>query len=169
MRNLLVTAFAFCLFALSGCVSYSYEGKTAEVQPGEVSVFSDSARIGKTYTVLGKAVVSGNYQHVTRDRMIAKLRDEAKKCGADAVLIVEQQVLPRHVIANTGNKGFFTAFDYDDTNRSWGELYRDVDLTIGNIGKKPASSENTGIAEYRRIIRAEFLRYTGAKKDPAKK
>ena len=160
---------AALVFFVSGCVSYSYTGKAGETPSENVAVFSDSAKIGRPYQVLGQAVVSGNYQQVSRDRMMEKLTSEARKNGADAVLIVEQQVLPRHVIANTGNKGFFTAFDYDDTNRSWGELYRDVDLTIGNIGKKPASAENTGIAEYRRIIRAEFLRYTSAKKDPAQK
>ena len=61
--------------------------------------------------MLGRAVVSGNYQQVTRDRMIAKLKSEAQKCGADAVLIVEQQVLPGDLLRNGRQTGFFTAFD----------------------------------------------------------
>lgn len=163
MRILLVSAFAFCLLALSGCVSYSYEGKTADVQPGEVAVFSDSAKIGKNYIVLGKAVVSGNYQHVTRDRMVAKLRDEAKKCGADAVLIVEQQILPENMLSSAPQGGFFTAYDFDSSSRSWGELYRDVDLTIGNIGQKSSDAAPASISDYKRVLRAEFLRYTSEK------
>ena len=159
---------ALVLF-VSGCVSYSYTGEKGGSPSEKVAVFSDSGKIGRPYQVLGQAVVSADYQQVSRDRMMEKLTSEARKNGADAVLIVEQQVLPRDVISKTGNKGFFTAFDYDDTNRSWGELYRDVDVTIGNIGQKPASNESTGIAEDRRIIRAEFLRYTDARKDPAKK
>ena len=160
MRILLVSAFAFCLFALSGCLSYSYEGKTAAPQPGEVAVFSDSAKIGKNYTVLGKAVVSGNYQHITRDRMVAKLREEAKKCGADAVLIVEQQILPENMLSSARQGGFFTAYDFDSSSRSWGELYRDVDLTIGNIGQKSSGTAPASVSDYKRVLRAEFLRYS---------
>ena len=155
MKN--VFMFVSALFLLCGCVSYSYTGKTAAPDGREVAVFSDSAKITKPYTVLGTAVVSGNYQHATRDRMMNKLIKEAKKSGADAVLIVEQQVLPETLVSQGG--GFFTAYDYDSSNHSWGELYRDVDVTIGNIGQK-SSSKPVSITEYKRVIRAEFLRYT---------
>ena len=109
----------------------------------------------------GQAVVSGNYQHVSRDRMMEKLIREAGKVGADAVLIVEQQVLPAGMVSGGRGQGFFTAFDYDDSSRSWGELQRDVDVTIGNIGQRAASGSGTGGTGYKRIIRAEFLRFTG--------
>ena len=165
-----VVFFALCAaacFFFSGCVSYSYSGKKESVPSKEVAVFSDSAKIGRPYQVLGKAVVSGNYQQISRDRMMGKLVVEAKIAGANAVLIVEQQVLPQSMISAPRGGGFFTAFDYDDTNRSWGELYRDVDVTIGNIGKK--APEGSGISDYRRIIRAEFLRYTKEGATPAAK
>jgi hypothetical protein len=158
--------FVFALLFLSGCVSYSYTGKTAVPDGRKVVVFSDSGKISKPYTVLGTAVVSGNYQQVSRDRMLNKLLDEAKKSGADAVLIVEQQVLPETMLRQSRG-GFFTAYDYDSTNHSWGELYRDVDITIGNIGQKNASSSSPAISDYRRVIRAEFLRYNDDKKAAA--
>ena len=112
-------------------------------------------------------MVSGSYQQVSRDRMIAKLKSEAQKCGADAVLIVEQQVLPEDMIRTGRQTGFFSAFDYDDTSRSWGELHRDVDMTYGSIGKDPKKNPAPGIADYKRIIRAEFLRRTDGVQLPA--
>lgn len=170
MKFVFVFMCAAVLFGAAGCVSYSYTGEKCARESAAVAVFTDSAKIKTPYKVLGQAVVSGSYQHVTRDRMIAKLRSEAQACGADAVLIVEQQVLTRHAAAvNSREKGFFTAFDYDDTSRSWGELYRDVDVTIGNIGKKNSTEPAPGIADYKRIIRAEFLRYNDGKKSPAGK
>ena len=170
MMKVVFSAFAAAvLFMFSGCVSYSYTGEKGAAPTEGVAVFSDSGKITRPYQVLGKAVVSGNYQHVSRDRMMEKLVSEAKKSGADAILIVEQQVLPSGMISNSRNSGFFTAFDYDDTNRSWGELYRDVDVTIGNIGQKSGAADGGDISEYRRVIRAEFLRYTKAVTPPVKK
>ena len=160
MNKIVFSLFAMFSLMISGCVSYSYSGDKGTPAAVEPAVFSDSARIGKTYQVLGKAVVSGDYQQVSRDRMMEKLKLEAKKCGADAVLIVEHQVLPADMVGTGRKSGFFTAFDYDDTNRSWGELYRDVDVNFGSIGKTSASG-SSGISGSKRIIRAEFLRYTG--------
>lgn len=162
MKNFLSALSAALLLTVSGCVSYSYTGKTEPVPTEKVAFFTDSGKIGRPYQVLGTAVVSGNYQYATRDRMIEKLTSEAKKAGADAVLIVEQQVLPAGMLSGNRGQGFFTAFDYDDTNNSWGELYRDVDVTIGNIGKERNTPAGTSISEYKRIIRAEFLHFEKA-------
>ena len=167
MKIVLTALSAAVLLFSAGCVSYSYKGKKEAASTAGVTVFSDSGKILRPYKVLGVAVVSGNYRQVSRDRMIAKLTSEAKKNGADAVLIVEQQVLPGNMTADSRDKRFFTAFDYDDTSSSWGELYRDVDVTIGNIGKE--SSYGGAAGDYRRVIRAEFLRYSGAALPPAKK
>jgi hypothetical protein len=63
--------------------------------------------------------------------------------------------------ASASGQGFFTAYDYDDSSRSWAELYRDVDVTIGNIGQSgKADASGTGsFSDYKRVLRAEFLRY----------
>ena len=167
MKKYLSAAAAAVTLILAGCVSYSYTGEKAAPGNAEAYVYTDSAKIDFPYQVLGKAVVSGSYQQVSRDRMIAKLKSEAQKCGADAVLIVEQQVLPEDMIRTGRQTGFFTAFDYDDTNRSWGELHRDVDMTYGSIGKDPKKNAAPGIADYKRIIRAEFLRRTDGVQLPA--
>ena len=142
----------------AGCISYQYEGGKGEKETESVKVFSDATRIGRPYSVLGEARVSGNYQEVSRDRMVRKLLSEAGKCGADAILIVEQQVVP--LAEGRGEGGFLTAFDYDDTNRSWSQLYRDVDQRYGNIRNRTPGGSGSALAlRYRRIIRAEFLKY----------
>ena len=89
--------FAALLFAavLCGCVSVEYHGECAAAREGDaqIAVFTDATKITRPYTVLGTATASGNYQEVSRDRMIDKLRSKAASCGADAMLIVEQQVI----------------------------------------------------------------------------
>ena len=161
MKIIFCSAVMVFLLMCSGCVSYTYSGEKCAASEKDPVVFSDSGRIGKKYQVLGTAVVSGDYQQISRDRMVDKLKKEARKCGADAVLIIEHQVLPADMVSSGRRSGFFTAFDYDDTSRSWGELYRDVDVNFGNIGKNSSAAGSSGISGSKRIIRAEFLRYTG--------
>ena len=158
---------------LSGCISMEYTGEKLAPNPpdSKVAVYSDSAKIARAYQVLGTAKVSGNYQEVSRDRMIEKLRSEARKCGADAILIVEQQVIPGDLKVSR-TPVFNTAFDYDDTNRNWSQLTRDIDqnfaapegkgIALGNrvtVGGGSASSSAGSANNFRRVIRAEFLRY----------
>ena len=77
-----------CLFAavvmlgaLTGCVSMEYQGEKLPPKSSDakIAVFTDSARISRPYQVLGTARVSGNYQEVSRDRMVEKLRTEARR------------------------------------------------------------------------------------------
>ena len=148
---------ALAVILTGGCMSYNYDGKTeAPVKPAkDIRIYNDSTRIGSSYTVLGTATVSGYSQDVSRDRMIDKLRSEAHKCGASAILIVEQQVIP--VGNDSGSQPFTTAFDYDDTSRSWSQIYRDVDQNFANTRRTKHTHTSPGAT--RRIIRAEFIRY----------
>ena len=50
-----------------------------------------------------------------------------------------------------------SAFDYDDSSPSWRAIYRDVDLTYGNVRGTP--SDTGPIFRYRRVLKAEFLKY----------
>ena len=157
----------FCMIAvvgsalLSGCMSFNYEGKSeAPVRPAaNIRIFNDATAIKESYSVLGTATVSGYTQDVSRDRMIDKLRSEAHKCGASAILIVEQQIVS--VRTDSGSQPFTTAFDYDDTSNSWSQLYRDVDQNYSNTRRSKHTHITPGAT--RRIIRAEFLRYNSAK------
>ncbi len=163
MKKSLFCATLAALLA-SGCISVEYSGEKMPPREGnaKVAIFSDSAKITKAYSVLGTATVSGNYQDVSRDRMISKLREEAKECGADAILIVEQQVLPGSTSA-TGNPVFMTAFDYDDSSRNWSQLYRDVDRNFVNSNRNRSETTAGSANNFKRIIRAEFIRYNSGK------
>jgi hypothetical protein len=161
MKNIfcaIAVVFVFC-----GCVNIRYDGKTAEPRntDAKIAIYTDSSKIQRQYAVLGQATARGNYQEVSRDRMIAKLQEKAVECGADAMLIVEQQVLfdtPRV----SANPAFMTAFDYDETEGNWKQLYEDVDRnyvnTEDNITTTSAGSTNNFI----RVIRVEFIRYNDA-------
>ena len=161
MKYFSLFAAVLAMLAACGCISYSYEGVCEPENSGDVAVFADSSKIGRSYTVLGTATVSGNYQDVSRERMIDKLRSEAASCGADAILIVEQQVLPGDV-KRSAAPVFTTAYDYDDTSRSWSQIYRDVDQTYGRVEWRRRDAASGTVTSYRRVIRAEFLRYSAA-------
>ena len=162
MKN--VMAIIVTALLLAGCVSYEYKGEKGGEPTDSVVVFMNSGKIGRPYQVLGEATVSGDYHEVTRDRLMDKLVKEAEKSGADAVLIVEQQVLPYGGTSPAQGR-FMTAFDYDDSNQSWNQVYRDVDQRYGKLFSTTDSTAGTSRG-YRRIIRAEFLKYREEGKPP---
>lgn len=151
---------------LCGCISFEYDG-TREPEPSaSVKVFSDKAKIKQPFQVMGKAVVSGDYMDVSRDRLEEKLVSEAESVGADAVLITSQEVVRSAAGRNT-NPLYMSSFDYDDSSPSWRAIYRDVDLTYGNVRGTP--SDTGTLFRYRRIIKAEFLKYRSAEAATEKK
>ena len=164
MMKIPTTGLVLALLLAAGCVSYEYKGESGGAPTDSVAVFMNSGKIGRPYQVLGEATVAGDYHEVTRDRLMDKLVGEAEKCGADAVLIVEQQVLPYGGDSPAQGR-FLTAFDYDDSNQSWSQVYRDVDQRYGRLfgTNDNASGASRG---YRRIIRAEFLKYRDAGSSP---
>ena len=174
MKN--VMAIIVTALLLAGCISYEYKGESGGEPTDSVVVFMNSGKIGRPYQVLGEASVSGDYHEVTRDRLMDKLVKEAEKSGADAVLIVEQQVLP-YGTGSSAEGRFMTAYDYDNNNQSWNQVYRDVDQRYSNLfnsslqglisrdGSRGAAQGNVGTSRsYRRIIRAEFLKYRDGEK-----
>ena len=173
MMKTTIAALALSLLA-AGCISYEYKGESGGEPTTSVSVFLSAAKIRRTYQVLGEATVSGDYHEVSRDRLMNKLISEAEKNGADAVLVVEQQVLP-YGSASSAQGRFMTAYDYDDTSQSWNQVYRDVDQRYSNLfntslqnvitrrSGSPGAAGGSGARGYKRIIRAEFIRYTDTK------
>ena len=150
---------------LCGCISFEYDG-TREPEPSaSVKVFNDKAKIKQAYQVLGRAVVSGDYMDVSRDRLEEKLVSEAESAGADAVLITSQEVV-RQASGSTSPQ-YMSSFDYDDSSPSWRAIYRDVDLTYGSVRGTP--NDNGVQFRYRRIIKAEFLKYRPAEAATEKK
>ncbi|MBE6363283.1 MAG: hypothetical protein E7054_06470 [Lentisphaerae bacterium] len=158
MKNIKFAMFsAMAAMMISGCISYSYEGKKSEPAKkiDDVRVFNSVTEIKRSYTVLGTATVSAYTQDVSRDRMIAKLRSEAQKNGADAVIVTDQQIVS--VNSDSGAQPFTTAFDYDDSSQNWREIYRDIDQNFTNPERSGHNHVNPGAA--RRIIYAKFIKF----------
>ena len=57
------------------------------------------------------------------------------------------------------NPAFMTAFDYDETEGNWKQLYEDVDRNFVNPERNRTTTSAGSINDFTRIIRAEFLRY----------
>ena len=148
---------AAVLLLLCGCVSFEYDGKSGGAPTENVRVYSDAAKLPRAYEVLGTATVSADYTDVSRDRMLAKLVSEAADRGADAVLLTDQQVVP-YSQRNASPK-FNTMYDLDNESSSWAQIYKDVDLTYGNAAGTPG--DNATVTSYNRVIKAEFLKFTG--------
>ncbi|MBE6356482.1 MAG: hypothetical protein E7058_05140 [Lentisphaerae bacterium] len=161
MKKLIISVFAAAIF--SGCVNIEYTGECAQAvaEDANIAVFTDSAKITRKYTVLGQASASGNYQEVSRDRMIAKLKEKAAECGANAILIVEHQVRADQEAA-VSNPTFTTALDFDETEGNWRQIYKDVDRDFVNTRRNRTSTTAGSSNHFTRIIRAEFLRWQDA-------
>ncbi len=145
-----------CMVLLAGCVSFDYEGGTEPAGNGDVTVYTDAARIRQPYRAFGRAVVSGDYRDVSRDRLLTKLKNEAEERGADAVLIVEQQIVPKSESHSVEAK-FNSGLDYD-AEGSMRQMRRDVDLNYGRY--KGSTEEVVTNIRFVRIFKADFLKYT---------
>ncbi|MBO5667500.1 MAG: membrane lipoprotein lipid attachment site-containing protein [Lentisphaeria bacterium] len=158
MKKLLVILSAAAI--LSGCVSIEYTGKTVAAGESDtkIAVFTDSSKITRKYEVLGQATARGNYQEVSRDRMISKLRQKAAESGANAILIVEHQVISDLDEAST-SPAFMTALDYDETEGNWKQIYTDVNRDFVNTRRNRTSTTSGSANHFTRVIRAEFLRW----------
>ena len=156
-KSVFVLAVAIFSALISGCVSYSYEGKTATPvkAPEYIRIFNDASQIKRKYTVLGTATVSGYSQDVSCNRMLEKLRYEAHKCGATAILLTDQQLVS--VSSDADAQPFTTAFDSDDTDRNWRQIYQDVDQNFANTSRIP--NNHVSPAPAKRVMKAEFIRW----------
>jgi len=152
-----------CLTLLAGCVDFEYDGGTETSGPGEVAVFNQANGIRRPYRVFGRATVSGDYNDVSRDRLLAKLKSEAGEKGADAILITEQQVAPES-FSRSIEPRFGTAADHDGEAGSLQQIQRGMDLGYGSY-RDNAEDMKTN-ARYLRVLKAEFLKYTDEKQQP---
>lgn len=152
------------VIVLSGCVSIEYTGKNAPPRDDDeqIAVFTDSAKITRKYELLGQAVARGSYQEVSRDRMIGKLREKAAEAGADAILIVEHQVLSDQENA-VSSPTFMSALDYDETEGNWKQIYTDVNRDFVNTRRNQTSTTAGSSNHFTRVIRAEFLRWQNSR------
>ena len=164
MKYLLATVFAalFLAFFSAGCVHFSYEGE-AFTPTENVDIYHDAEKIPQKYTVMGKAVAYGNYQDVSRDRLEEKLVAEAEARGADAVLVTALQVVPKGdavgpapVLRTMEATGAEHTYTFNQLQKDFDGGYGQTDRNLFNTAPNPPTP---AVREYRRIIRAEFLRF----------
>jgi len=146
---------------LCGCVNIEYNGQTAAplADDMQVAVFSDPGRITRPYTVLGQASASGDYRETGSDRLIAKLRDKAAKCGANAIIITEHQVIADDSGQISTSPKFSGSPERVDTGNSWNAISEDSDLNFANSKRHTPVTTSGSVNNFTRIIRAEFIRY----------
>lgn len=157
MYRLIVLA-GLVLFAATGCMNFQYQG--AEFTPtGKASIYEHKKNIpDKKYLVMGKCVVSGRYNDITREEIYLRLQKEAESKGADAVLIRAYQIVPTGMsekgLLNQDSVSLWS--EGSVTNSGWNQLYGDFDQYYGQVGRKNKSSVPLS---YTRIVRASFIKY----------
>ena len=154
-----LTGVAFAVL-LCGCINIQYNGKTAEKKADDilVTVYSNAEKVTRKYTVLGEAVASGNYQETSRDRMISKLREKARECGASAIIITEQKVVTDDNEKVPGS-AFRSAFDQEGTPENWQTFARSVDREYVNTDRTVHNASSGSNRNMTRIIKAVFITY----------
>ena len=161
-KNLIFPVLAVLLVLCSGCVSIEYSGSVEPALAPDappVVVFYDAAKITRPYEVLGVATASANYREAGNDKIINALKEKARECGANAVLITSIRVEVSKMGSQTSS-AFMTSWDYDEVESNWQLIYRDVDQGFVNNMRDGGSFTTDGSANnFTRVIRAEFLRY----------
>jgi hypothetical protein len=155
----ILTIFILCSFCC-GCISYQYDGKKTSSPTEKVVIYNNKNKLTSKYTLLGTAKVSASYTAVTKEEMIKKLEQEAKNTGANAIVIIDQQVTP------TGNttieSKFATYFETQDNHNHNDYIAQDFNHTYGNVNNRVDSTES--INNYTRTIIAQFLKLKESKK-----
>lgn len=165
MKKMLLTVLAAGLTAAfaAGCVHFEYNGESAPATGAAVSLVRKNACPGKcSAKCLGKAVVWGDYQDVSRDKLEERLREEAAERGANTVLVTADQVVPSGTVVQVDPMLRTMEAVSPNNTYSMNQLQQDFDGGYGQaelFGKNaPGRNAGTGvIRDYTRIIRAEFL------------
>ena len=143
----------------AGCVSFQYEGEA--LPPVEQAKFySSPTQLSEPYQVLGTAVASGAYQEVSIDRLKDRLLEEAARRGADAVLLLSNQVVRGgSSLEEPGLRLAYTATGGTDSG-NLNQVSRDFDA--GGYGQVNFSGEPQppvgSVTNYRRVLKVQFIR-----------
>lgn len=154
-----------CIAILTtGCISVDYKSddNKAYTPTENIQFYSKAAKVPKDFEIMGKAVCSGNYINASKEDIVKKLILRAEAEGADAVLLHEYAIVP------AGSVREQQLLNINNSNKIWGEggravsgwseLEKDFAVRYGTVGKKKSESAPS-TSSYRRIIRAEFLKF----------
>ncbi len=160
MKIIFFAVVSVLLFA-AGCMSYDYQGVSTD--PVEEAKFIDSMPPEGTYELLGEATVSGNYQKFNLSDMKKRLQKGAEKTGANAILIVSQQVIPTGEAVREPESYISLQSNNADQDYSLNRVNRDFSFGYGNIGR---DSNDPGVETYTRTVKAKFIRLDTEKMPP---
>ncbi|OGV36806.1 MAG: hypothetical protein A2020_03250 [Lentisphaerae bacterium GWF2_45_14] len=147
---------AAALFCLNACMQVDYKGEIFQ-ETDKVDVFKDKSKITAPYKIMGSATASGPYEKYPKEDMIKELKAKAMASGADAILITSYEVLPDDQVR--GDQFYSDTVGKrtnDDSSDDLARIGQDFDKNYGQYGKADNSPE---IRTYRRIIKADFLKY----------
>lgn len=154
IRTLLPAAAA--LMFVTACMHIDYKGEMLPAT-NKVEIFTDKAKITQPFKVIGNAMASGPYDKYTLDEMKKALKEKAMESGADAVLITSHEVIPDDQVrrdqfySSTVGKSV-----NDDSSDDISRIRQDFDKNYGQYGQSDKKSE---VRTYKRVIKAEFLKY----------
>ena len=127
--------------ALAGCAHIDYVGESY-APTTRVDVFYSEANVPRAYTIIGEVVATGDAL-VSTGKMQEKIRKEAQKHGADAVVLTS---LEKYA------SGEHSSWNQDETESKDKK---------GRIHNKTTGSSST-TTEEKKKIRALFIRYRPA-------
>lgn len=157
-RFSLVPSLLLLAVLAAGCISFDYEG---EVFPAvdEAMLYDSPDAVPRAYEVIGKAAAAGDYRDVSLEQLQKKLRAEAAKRGADAAIVTASQVIPTgEALRKDAGLGTMAATESEQSGGGINQLYRDFQGGYGTI-LDDGSGRQQLVHEYRRILRADFIRY----------
>jgi len=154
VRTVFSAAAAF-LF-LNACMHVDYKGEELPAT-SKAEIFMDKSKITQPFKVIGNAMASGPYDKYPLDEMKKALKEKAMESGADAVLVTSHEVIPDDQVRRDQ---FYSATVgksvNDDSSDDLSRIRQDFDKNYGQYGQSDNKSE---VRTYKRVIKAEFLKY----------
>ncbi len=153
----ILAAIPFMLF-FNSCMNVQYVGKSFPPTKNAAVYMHESEIPVKHYSIIGKAVATGHYNDYSGDDIKEGLRNKARENGADAVLIIDYEVLPNRYVREDqmlSEKRTNAWSIPDDSGSTIKNMRQNFDYGYGDVGKAPSNRVKT----YKRVYRALFLKY----------
>ena len=124
-----------------GCAHLDYVGESY-APTSHVDVYYSEQNVPRPYTAIGEVIATGDML-VSTDKLQQKIRDEARKHGADAVVLTSLEQVQ------------------SGENSSWSENQTEAKNKKGGTTTTTTGSSSSSVEEKKKI-RALFIRYKPA-------
>lgn len=143
------------LLAFCGCMNVECVMQETFEPVEDVKIYDRSEDVPYSYKVIGVCQTEGNYTEFSYDDMIRRMTDEAKKNGADGIIVYGMRVVPDGRVVQTSPLRSTLDGSSSASGNPWEEIGRDFGGGYGSIRSKSFGASQT----YDRIIRAGFVRF----------